>query len=621
MMRNLLAKLPKKLLALFAVFIVSAALSTVAMAAFGPDRPTKVWTVQENGFDYVTFNSYTEVPGIGDERNFLQGVVSGRDSEWADPVSDVTNNDTITAKIYIHNNADPLLNEAPGKPGVARDVKVSIDIPTGLDDEHEVKSSIQSSNAKPTVVYDTLDIDSINDSLFQLAYVPGSAKLAGETLSDKIFSEGIDLEDQKGCFEFVREITFEMKIEKPGYQIQKTARIKGEDSSQWRKVVNAERGDSIEWRISFQNIGSTRLDDVTIVDDLPSYTEVVPGSVEVVNAAIPGGYKYDDSAIQDNGDTVNVNIEDYAPGANAFLYLETKIEDHEDIRCGTYQIANVAYVTPKGLGTLNDNAKVNIVNTEECAEPIVACDTLNSLFVSGPVKSGTTVKYSVGFTAIDVSVDSIVFKVNGVEVQNSSSADFEYTPTAPGTYTITAVLMTSQGPITSAACEDELTVEETEDPIYACEQFKLKKNDRKITVSFVPVALNGATFKDAEVVYSADGIKQDAFTTNKLTDDSVITSYTFDEEAKNIKAVATVRFNVSENNKTVVKEVTCRGSAVLGDVVENCVIPGKEHLPKDSEDCVVTEIPNTGAGSLAGMLTAVTAVGAVAHRRYTLKRQ
>jgi len=624
-MKNLLSKLPKTLLAFGAALFATVAFSMVAMASFGPDRATRVWTPQENGFNHVTFNSYTGVTGVGDERDFLRGVVKGRDSQWTDPIKDVSNNDTVTAKIYIHNDADPLLNDAPGKPGVAKNVRVSIDIPTGLDKTHEVTSSISADNAKPQSIFDTLDVDSINDSLFQLSYVPGSAKLGGTVLSDSIFTTaGLNIGDQNGCFKYLREITFEMKVEKPGYQIQKSARLKGEDSTKWRKVVNAKRGDSIEWRISFQNIGSTRLNNVKVVDDLPSYTEVVPGSVEIVNSAIPNGYKYDSSAIQNNGDMVNVDIADYAPGSNAFLYLETKIKDVDAIRCGTYQITNVAYVTPAGLGTLNDNAKVNIINDQECVEPIVSCDSLNALFFNNKMKLGDTVNLKVGFTAIDVSLDSIVFKVDGKIVQDGSSNEFSYTPTVAGEHTISATLMTSQGPISSEACNTTIKVQETKEPAYTCEEFKLTRNDRKVTVSFVPKGVNGAKFKDALVEYSADGVSKESFTTNKLTNGRVITSHTFNDSDVNVKAVASIRFSVKKDNKVVVKEVTCRGSAVLGEKTENCTIPGKENLPKDSKECKTPELPNTGPGSIgsfAGLFLLVTVAGTTLHRKRTLSRQ
>ncbi len=101
-------------------------------------------------------------------------------------------------------------------------------------------------------------------------------------ISDSIVTSGVNLPDQKGCFEYVREITFRVKVQKPGYQVRKSARLAGEGADKWRETVNAKRGDKVEWRIFFQNIGSTQLNNVKIVDDVPPHMTVVPGSVEVV---------------------------------------------------------------------------------------------------------------------------------------------------------------------------------------------------------------------------------------------------------------------------------------------------------------------------------------------------
>jgi hypothetical protein len=75
---KLFSKVPKKLIAALAVVAAVAGIGAGVMAGFGPDRPTKQWTSAENGFQYVTFNSYVGVPnGIGDERDFARATVTG----------------------------------------------------------------------------------------------------------------------------------------------------------------------------------------------------------------------------------------------------------------------------------------------------------------------------------------------------------------------------------------------------------------------------------------------------------------------------------------------------------------------------------------------------------------
>lgn len=626
-MKNLLAKLPKKLLVLVLTVAVFAGLGTAAVANFGPDRPTKQWTQQENGFDYVTFNSFTDVPnGIGDERDFLRAGVDGRDGDWIDPVNDVKNNDTITAKIYVHNNADKLLNDKPGNPGIAKDVNVRVEIPSGLSIEHEVKSYIYASNAQPKTVFDTVDINSINGSLAQLKFVPGSVKMGNQTLSDSIFTQaGVNLPDMKGCFEYIREITFELKVEKPGYRIQKTARLKGEDSTKWRKVVNAERGDAIEWRIWFENIGSTRLNNVKLVDDLPSYVDVTPGSVER-DAIITNEngqqeqrtYRYGADAIQ--GDLVNINMFDYAPGADTFVYLETVIQDHEDIRCGNFQIANVAYVTPEGLGTLNDNAKVNIIN-EECEEPepVTACTNLTVDKLS--LNVGETAKFTAEASTTGPALTGFIFTVNGEEVQNSNSNTYTLTAAEARSYEVRATAKFENGNKTSENCVKTVTAVEETEPVYACDMLSvsfIKDRTYKFTVD--TTARNGATVKSYHYNFG-DG-------TDVLLTDKNVVEYSFAKDGS-YKVVAEVTFDVNGEMKKVSSK-DCEKTITFSKDIERCPIDGKGHLPKDDPSCKEDQVkgvtkkpvlPSTGAGSIAGAFAALTAAGAAGHNLVLRRRK
>ena len=627
-----LNRLPKKVLAFGAAFVATAALSAAAMAGFGPDRETRQWTSAENGFEHVTFNSFTGVPGFGDERDFLRGVVTGRDTTWGDPVSDVASTDTITAHIYIHNGADPALNDAPGQPGIAEDVTVSVDIPEGLQDEHEVRSEISSSNALPVTIFDTLDIDSVNDTVFSLDYVPGSVTLimqdgSTQQLSDAIFTEaGVNIGDQHGCFEFVREITFELEVEKPGYEIEKTARIKGEDSSAWRESVNAAVGDTIEWRIDFRNTGEFKLDDVIVVDDLPSYSEVsAPVKLYNANNRPPEGFTYGDNAVQD--DLINIDIDNYTPGSNAVIIVETTIRDDiESIQCGTHRIINVAYATPAGLPTINNNAQVIIQNENPCVEPVAACNTLTALVngtngFTGDVNVGDTLNFEAGFTAVEVTDVNFVFTVDGTVVQESATDNtYNYVVTDSDEHTITASIETAEfGSQTSAECSEVLQANAVLEPVYECADFQLAFNDRTATASLQPVAVNGATFKDAQFTYVADGSTVFTQTTDVISNGRVSSTFTFADNAENVRAEAEVRFDVPVDGEVVVQTVDCSASDTLGVTTEEkCEIPGFEHLPKDSDQCV---IPNTGAGSIAGIAAVITGLGSFAHRRITLSRQ
>ncbi|MDO8265979.1 MAG: hypothetical protein Q7T41_03485 [Candidatus Saccharibacteria bacterium] len=147
-------------------------------------------------------------------------------------------------------------------------------------------------------------------------------------------------------------------------------------------------------------------------------------------------------------------------------------------------------------------------------------------------------------------------------------------------------------------------------PTYTCDEFVLAFVDRKANVSFRPNGQNGATFKDATVKYNADGVNKETSVFNSVNaEGKIASSHTFGDKDKNVEAVATVRFNVTENNAVTVKEVECKDSKVLGVKTPPTVVKPKP-----------TTLPKTGAGDIAGILAVVTVAGAFAHRQYTLKR-
>lgn len=443
-MKNVFKRLPKKAYVAVATLALVAGVASSAIAGFGPDRPTRVWSDGLNGFDHVTFNSFTGVPlGIGDERDFLRGVQVGRDSVWSDPVNGVDNDAEVEVKIYIHNNASSTLNDAPGNPGIAKDVTVRAELPAGLSQSQQITSYISASNAQPREIYDTLDLTGANSGFFGLDYIAGSAKMfdhnTGQTtaIGDNLVTTGVKLPNQKGCFEYVREITFRVKVKMPSYATQKTARLKGEDSTKWRKVVNAKAGDEVEWRIWFKNSGTSNLTGVKLVDQLPSYTTVV-GNVEMDKGA--NTVVYGNDAVQNNGRQVNIDIGDFHPGDDAYVYITTKIQNAKQLECGVHQIANTAYTTPDGLGALNDSASVNVFGKEDCEKPENPSYVCESLTVEklGGRKVRVTVKAPAagGATFKNVTINY----GDGSQAKVTTNLVDEYEYQTDGTFKITATV-------------------------------------------------------------------------------------------------------------------------------------------------------------------------------------
>jgi PKD domain len=188
------------------------------LAAFGPDRPTKEYLgLGTSGFDHVTFNSFTNSPNIGDERNFMRGKISGG-TDLLDPVNGLGNGDHVKVYMYVHNGADPSLN-ADGS-GLAKDLTARVTIPGGMNVSQDLVGFISASNAQPTEVFDSLTLN--GSDAFEVNYVNGSAKWTTNAgtfnLSDALIGAGVKLGDDaldgkmNGCFEYSGWVTFEVEV-------------------------------------------------------------------------------------------------------------------------------------------------------------------------------------------------------------------------------------------------------------------------------------------------------------------------------------------------------------------------------------------------------------------------
>lgn len=186
--------------------------ASVALAGWGPDRPTFTW---DNTATYITFNSITNNPSVGDERAFF----SGKDANSSGNVQEnlhVTDNEEIIMRVYFHNNAASNLNL------VATNTRVKIFLPTKAESKTFATSYIVADNANPMAVADTFDMN--GDRPFTLEYEKGSAQLwnnvfRGATLSDDIVTNngalvGYDKIDGRvpGCAQYSGYVTIKARV-------------------------------------------------------------------------------------------------------------------------------------------------------------------------------------------------------------------------------------------------------------------------------------------------------------------------------------------------------------------------------------------------------------------------
>ncbi len=208
-----------KILVAAAVTASMVAMPVTAFASFYPaDRQTYTCITPTNcpGADHVQFNSFTNNPVVGDERPFLAGSMNG--ANVADRIQ-VKDGDVVTLRAYVHNNADATKTTNT----VARNVRISVLVPTASQKDTNLISFISADNASPKTINDTMSLYGAN--AFTVNYVPGTAVFSHasdgvnqktDKVSDAIVTQaGASLGDINGCFAYSGYVTLKVKVSMP----------------------------------------------------------------------------------------------------------------------------------------------------------------------------------------------------------------------------------------------------------------------------------------------------------------------------------------------------------------------------------------------------------------------
>lgn len=263
---------------------------------------------------------------------------------------------------------------------------------------------------------------------------------------------------------------------------------------------------------------------------------------------------------------------------------------------------------------------VYAVEVIEAEKPVSSCDLLKVALI-GERKY----RYSVDATATNsLVIDEYQFDFgDGTPILKSTSKTVEHTYTKAGTFNVAVSVWMSLngdkikgGVATSDKCK--AVINEPDTPIYTCDSFILTfVKDRTYKYEVKATAKGGATIKGYEYDF-ADG-------SAVLSTDKASVEHSYTKDGKFAPKV-TVIVEVNGETKRVSGE-NCMKSLTVDTKVPMCELPGKGHLPKNSPECKVAGVtttaktlPATGAGSIAGIMAAVTAAGSVAHRRFTLRR-
>lgn len=445
-----------------ALALVAVAVPMAAVAELGSDRPTKVYNgAGTAGFDQVTFNSFTNVPNIGDERNFLHAKINGADGGFYDPMNGVRNGDEILVRVYVHNGADPKYN-ASGQ-GVAKNTRVRVALPTGMASSQVAKAFVSADNAQPQVIEDSMTVT--GETPVGLSYVPGSATIKSnfqdKPLSDSIVSSGVLIGDDningtmKGCFEYVALVTFKVKVTAPSYSLDKKVRMNGTPT--FTDEVTAKAGDKVDFVLGFKNTGSTELRNVVLGDALPKGFTYVPGTTEWNSGHTSNKWTKVENDTWING---GLNVGAYAPGGAVYLRFTAIVAKEDDLACGVNKLVNTGYAKPADQGTIEDKATVSVTKVCNTPTPAYSCDLLD--ITSGAnrtvtvkdfkasAKDGATFKHVVvswGDGTPDLTTNTVVGKTH------QYAADGTYTVKATAYFTVNGETVSD----TSAACSESVS--------------------------------------------------------------------------------------------------------------------------------------------------------------------
>ena len=282
----------------------------------------------------ITFNSISDNPALGDEKNFVG-------TRRVDSDSAVWNANTITAedgkkyyiRMYVHND------NPGGDEAVAKDTTARFDIAEGSGTEVEVQGFIASSNASPAEYYDSVRFAS--DTAFHLEYVPGSAFIenngiaagGGIGLSDEIVETangvliGYDALDGNlpGGLEYAAYVGIEVRVVYDySYTAETQVRLTGDRDAPWQKEVTAEIGDEVEFQIAFQNLETMPVADVMAKTVLPEGLEYVGGTLMLYNSTHPEGFATEDGAVLFSD---GINTGSYDSESNFYLRFTAKVVD------------------------------------------------------------------------------------------------------------------------------------------------------------------------------------------------------------------------------------------------------------------------------------------------------
>lgn len=357
------AVLPVAALAFSATALQFSDASAVVETSWGPqDRPTYTWN---SPADHVTFNSITDNPFLGDERNFVRVREVGAETD-SDEV-EVTAGKEYQVSIYYHNDASASLNSSGA--GISRNTYLKTEFPSYLNaDEIGVATAfISASNAQPTTVWDTTYLKA--SSAVYLSFVPNSAVIHNNGTTDGTILSGDALLGEQGvtlghydnmwgmipgCNEYGGYVTYRIKADAPAFEVDKKVAL-SELSDNFKDEITVLPGDILNFKINYKNTGTLEQTGVTVHDFLPNGLTYVDGSTYAGSTRHPEGSKSPEVLFADG-----LGLGAMTVGEEAWVTYSARVSESTDIfPCGDTVIYNNAYIATND-GQNSDKVKITV---------------------------------------------------------------------------------------------------------------------------------------------------------------------------------------------------------------------------------------------------------------------
>lgn len=372
----------------FTVALVAALCGVVSTAptfAWGPERTT---FTMEKPATYPVFNSITNNPTIGDERDFVRvGEINADVTKMSNEVTIVPGRQYLVY-IYFHNNASSTFNDAEhDHSGVALRARMSSSFSTVItpDEKGTITATITADNTNPLSVWDEAYMVTSSEKVL-LNYVKGSAKIYnnwkanGSIMPSSLFTEqgtllGLNALNGviPGCEEYHGVVTYVLQAQELGGSIEKTV---SKDGSKYGESANVAPGEEVFFKLTIRNTGTVGLTNAVVKDTLPDGLTLVPGSVQLLanESTTP-------DTLSDNITSSGYNLGQI--GVGNVVYITYRAKAGADFDCTGKEITNTASLTydseTSSGDTKQDSSTITVKKTDGCdeepEEPLDNCET------------------------------------------------------------------------------------------------------------------------------------------------------------------------------------------------------------------------------------------------------